>query len=482
MIEIVPPLYLALAMLMLALTLAARPSRDERLLPTERSSLHGMVGGICAALACVFIALVPLLGRALLMVSSIMLWLSFLATTLRVRSWRHSLTPGLTLWSSLAMALVCMGMMVLRALGPSLPLRVISQLCVTLALLGWMLYELQQVARLGHSLQLNMMRSSVVGLMLLASFWSWLLLTGHLGGMLHFSTLFSEASLSFAMRLFVVAMVVLMLISANGYGLERMVALKASASNQKEIAEQLNLQLGQALVEKNEMLQALSFAVRSQNLPVIMSSLSHEINQPLGAIRLNADYLLAENTRLSALERDQVLQQLVSCSEAVATVVKDFRRFLDAAPTPRETVDLPLLLADLERALHTDFMRQHVKVTLCMDEPLKVLGDPVQLESALAGVMQFMLRRFIDQPRTMRVDHVRAGRFVHIQIVDDGLPLTQAEFEQALVRSDNTPGRYFSQSLWLSRAIVEHHGGAMNRHEADHWTGVCLQLPILEEQ
>ena len=77
-----------------------------------------------------------------------------------------------------------------------------------------------------------------------------------------------------------------------------------------------------------EMLQTLSFSARSQNLPAIMSSLSHEINQPLGVIRLNADFLQVDDANLTPQERQQILQQMVTCSEAVNSVVKDFRRFL----------------------------------------------------------------------------------------------------------------------------------------------------------
>lgn len=478
--ELVLPLYLSLACVMFGLALAARPARDLRLISGEHGHIYDMLGGFFAALACICIALAPLIGRAFLALSSVMLVLSILSTALRVRSWHHPLTVNFMRFTTGTTVAGCFAMVTQGLLGSALVPRVLTQLTMLLVLLSWLLIELKHVMRLRMSLQLKLMRICAIGIMVLASVWSFLVIFNNDGVIVHFSSFFSEAWFAFSIRLFIVALLVLMLVSANGFGLERMVSLKASASRQKEEAEQLNQRLTQVLSEKNEMLQALSFAVRSQNLPAIMSSLSHEINQPLGAIRLNADYLLADNSRLTAQELHQVLQQLVSCSEAVSSVVKDFRRFFETEPTAQVQVSLQCLLADLARGLHTEFDRQNVNVTLIPGEDVSVLGDPVQLESALVGVIRFMLQRTGGQPRAMNLRHVCVGRYVHVRLLSDGPALTQQEFEMAFVRIPQTTWNTFSHGLWLSRAIVEHHGGAMNAYNSQAHTGISLQLPILK--
>ena len=91
--DIVLPLYLAMACLFVGLTLAGMPARDSRLMPDERMGLYGVIGSVAAALACVCIALAPLLGRALLVFSTLFLWTSFFATGLRVRSWHQPHNP-----------------------------------------------------------------------------------------------------------------------------------------------------------------------------------------------------------------------------------------------------------------------------------------------------------------------------------------------------------------------------------------------------
>ena len=226
------------------------------------------------------------------------------------------------------------------------------------------------------------------------------------------------------------------------------------------------------------MLQALSFAARSQNLPAIMSSLAHEINQPLGAIRLNADYLLAEDASLIPLERAQLLQQLVAGSKAATEVVRDFRRFLEVDITLHEQVDLSQLLADLVRGFQAEFGRQRVHVSLLVNEAVMVQGDPVQLESALSGTLLYVLKRSSPNVRYMQITTTCIGSFVHLRFLDDGLSISTAQLAETLDRGT----QHFSQSMWLSRAIIEHHGGAMNVYEQNGLVGMSLQLPFQEKK
>ncbi len=385
--DIVLPLYLAMACLFLGVTLAGMPARDGRLMPDERMDLYSLIGGVAAALACACIAVVPLLGRALLVFSTLFLWASFFATGLRVRSWHEPYSPRFARNCALALGLAMLIMLVQFFTVQNRDFRVVYQLLVSLTLLVWMLHGLRQTRRLSASIQLNLMGVAVLATLALIIFWSWTVLSGNAGQRLYFSELFSEESLSFSMRLFVVSTSALTLISANGYGFERMVMQKMEVKDQKEQADQLNQQLNQLLNEKNEMLQALSFKARAQNLPAIMSSLAHEINQPLGAIRLNADYLLAKDASLIPLERAQLLQQLVAGSTAATEVVRDFSRFLVVDITLRVQVDLSQLLADLVYGFKAEFGRQRAYVSLLVSEKVMVQGDHVQLESALSGTL-----------------------------------------------------------------------------------------------
>lgn len=481
MTEIVTPLYLALACLFVGLTLAARPGLDASLLPSERTTIYGTVGEWSSALACVCIALVPIFGRPFLMVSTLFLWIGLMVMGVRVRGWHQQLTRRFVSMYGALVGVASIFVLLQFAWGVSVPLRAGYQGGLSLLLLGVIAYELRQVYRLRKSGQLMLMICSVAGLASVLGLWTWVLMAERSNKVLVFSHLFAEAELAFAMRLFVVTLLALMYIGANGYGLERMVALKSAALDAVEKSEGLNAKLQQALNEKEEMLQNLSFAVRSQNMPAIMSSLSHEINQPLGAIRLNADHLLATQIGMTEAERHHVLQQLVACSETATQVVRDYRRFFEANRAPHALVELTTLLSDLERGFHTEIAHAQVQATWDLGDPVQVQGDAVQLESALASAMQYMLYRNSGNSRRLWVRVSCLGARVQVAWLDDGPILTVDEFERAFVRNRSGSESQFDHRLWLCRSIVEHHGGAMGVLQENEFTGICVRLPVMQE-
>ena len=478
--DILFAVYSALACLFAALTLAALPGMSPRLDKGERAGWYGVVSGAAATLTCVLIALAPMVGRGLLGLSVPFLWLSVLAAALRVRSWHRGLNPVLEKRSMLLLAVAGVLMLVQFFNVDHRPARAALQASVSVVLLGWLLLEIVRTHRQERSLQLVLMGLASLSILLLIVLWSGLIFARQTGRLVEVSAMMSEDYLTFVMRFFIMTGLALLLISANGFGLARMIRLKLAVSAEKAQTDAFNDQLVRMLSEKNEMMQTLTFAARSENLPTILASLSHEINQPLGAIRLNADCLLAEDLVLAPQDRAQMLRQLVAGSEAASQVVRDFRRLMAASPTLHETQDLAQVIADLVRTLQVELTRQDVQV-IFKTQAVQVRGDRLQLQTAVGGILFFLVQRERQQPLQVLMSTKPSGRFVALGVLDDGPPLTETLYTQALDHMNTGMHSPFSRSLWLSRAIVEHHGGTMRLHEEDGQTGIQVLLPIWEK-
>jgi K+-sensing histidine kinase KdpD len=281
------------------------------------------------------------------------------------------------------------------------------------------------------------------------------------------------------MRFFVYGCLLVAYVSANGCALDRMVRLTLKTQTEKQDTQRLNTQLQQLLNEKQAMLQTISFAARHQNFPAIMSSLNHEISQPLGALRLNAEFLQSDDPALSAQEREIVLEQLVLSTQAVHQVVQDFRRFFNAGQGQATVFALDVLLTDVLRSLSSEFARVGVMQQRGVLTPVLVRGDAVQLESAISGLVQFLLARLPSgSPSRFFAELVVDAGFAHLRLLTDGPQLRREDYERALSRVSADVQSGSDRHLWLARAIVENHGGAMNVFADELWSGVCVQLPV----
>lgn len=478
--NMVTPLFLSLAVIFLGTALASKPRRDAFIDVHEPLTNLAMLGGVLGALASVAIALVPVFGRVMLPVGTLFLVGSLAVLSIKVWSWVQAVSRAqVWRWFALAMALGLLNF-VLPLLLADIALRLSYQVLLATLLLGSAMVGLWRMPVAERSRQSALLMACVVVMWLLIVAWSWAVyVNASWGGVMVLGRNVSEPWVGFLLRLFVFGCLLVAYVSANGCALDRMVRLTLKTYNEKQDTQRLNTQLQQLLNEKQAMLQTISFAARHQNFPAIMSSLNHEISQPLGALRLNAEYLQDDDPTLSAQERHAVLEQLVVSSQQVHQVVQDFRRFFNAAQGQATVFALDVLLTDVLRALSSEFGRLGVGQQRGVLTPAWVRGDAVQLESAISGLVHFLLARLpVDASPRFFVELVVDAGFAHLRLLTNGPQLQREEYERALSRVSADAQSGFNRHVWLARAIVENHSGAMNVYADELWSGVCVQLPV----
>ena len=468
--DVVMPVYLSLAMVFVGVSLSARTRNLD------------FWGSALAALTCAAFAMVPWLGRVMMHVATLFLVGSLAALAMRVKSWSSPLTRAQVVRLSAAVLLFGGLNFLSQFLRTDLGPRLLFQGALATGLVGWSVWGLWRLPATERTPQGNAVLVSVLGLWGVVVLWSWVVyVNASWGGAIFLGRNVSEPWVGFVLRFFVIGFLLLAYVSANGYALERMARANVQIQHDRERVDRLNVQLEELLRQKQELLQTVSFAARAQNFPAIMSSLSHEVNQPLGALMLNADFLLDEDAQLSAKDRRDVLEQVVKSIESAHQVIQDFRRFFGSGQSLPAVFALDVLLNDVLRALNSDFSRARVALERGAVAAVSVQGDSVQLESALTGVIQFMLgRSFAGDARRFFVESAVESGFVHVRVLANEPLLDAKEYEAALVRLPTEQDSRFSRGLWLARAIVEHHGGAMNVYADELWSGVCLQLPVKE--
>lgn len=479
--DIVPPVYAALALVFLGLFAASALQRASAQRAHARSLRLAGAAALFAALACLCVALLPWVGRFALVLATTLMLGSYAAMYLRIRSWHRPVGNAWIAWTTLAVVLLCVLNGLLVAMHVPIPVRVVYQCVLANGLLAMALYELQRAPSEVGGTQLQILRWSLLAMMVFLTVWGWVVYQQQTyRGVVVFQMNLSEPWLAFVLRLFVTACLLLAHISSNAYALEQMTSLRMKTLSQLTQVEEENQYLEQILKEKSDMLRTASFAVRSQNLPAIVSSLSHEINQPLGAIRLNADYLMADIDHMAPAERQHVLAQLVKCSESISGVLVSFRRFFEV-PVELHPIEMNSLLTDLTRGLRTEFLHKAVHVAYEPGAPVHVHGDAVQMESAVTGVIEHLLSLPAPGVTRLRIECSQVNSFAVVSVLCVESSISNDELQNTFDTSTKDNSGSFRSGLWLSRAIVEHHGGAMSVCVTDGFWGISLQLPCLKD-
>jgi signal transduction histidine kinase len=208
---------------------------------------------------------------------------------------------------------------------------------------------------------------------------------------------------------------------------------------------------------------ALTHMGRLTLLGQVTASVAHELNQPLAAIRLNAE--LAERAACHAdCVPSEILMQLRDLtvqSARAGDIVHRIRRLARRSAFDPELVDLNEIAMNAVTLLNWRMNRAGIAVRIEQDSvSCWVSGDRIQLEQVLVNLLQNAsdsLAHPLDRPKQIGIRLVSKDGHVTVRIRDNGPGIPEGI--QLFEPFTTTKPEGLGLGLAICRSIVETHGG-----------------------
>ena len=251
-----------------------------------------------------------------------------------------------------------------------------------------------------------------------------------------------------------------------------------NARLQREIAERERVQETLAVAE-----QSLAQSSKLAALGEMSAAVSHELNQPLAAMKTylaGARLLLKRNRPEEALASFGRIDDLIERMGAITRQLKSYARKGADALSP---VNMGDALASALSMMEPQLRQRQVRITRILpDRPVLVIGDRVRIEQ----VMINLLRNAIDATKSVQDPEIQillaAGETATLTVRDngDGIEDFDALFEPFYTTKQ--PGDGVGLGLAISSGIVNDLGGRLTaRNGHDGGAVFEMQLPILDE-
>lgn len=239
---------------------------------------------------------------------------------------------------------------------------------------------------------------------------------------------------------------------------------------------------GAADRQAREHLRLLARAGRISALSTMAAGITHEINQPLCAVRSYAQTARRMVQRgVSMDELDSVLERIMRSIDKAATIMRRMRGFLRGKEVRRERHDLNELVREAVDLVRPECARQRVHLQLDLaTSALPAQVDPVEVEQIVVNLVQNSLDALGRLPAGEGRHWVRiTTRAVSSQelelVVSDGGPGLpegdSSELFEPLSGSKHGSGL----GLAIVHSIVEAHGGDIQAGDA---TGVGAEFRV----
>ena len=244
----------------------------------------------------------------------------------------------------------------------------------------------------------------------------------------------------------------------------------------KEV-EGLNASLKQTIKEKNRLLKSMTTAFKANSMGNMMRSIAHEINNPLGAISLSAELLQIELNKLEKLIPNQsfgpssdLTNAILADSQRAGGVVARLRKLFVYGDEVFEEFDLSATVNDVCLLLDKELREHEIIFHKSVPPDVRIKGDSGQIQMVVLNAVNNAMDALQQIPanRSLTINLQQKGKETVLEFLDNGPGFPEDFLKKGLGLFHTTKKGGMGVGLWLSKTILENHGGkleARNRKE-----------------
>jgi signal transduction histidine kinase len=219
------------------------------------------------------------------------------------------------------------------------------------------------------------------------------------------------------------------------------------------------------LTEREEIIRQLTLSNKTAGMGALVASLAHELNQPLCAIRLNAQLV---ERKLNASDTDvegarKFLDSVITDNRRAANIISRLRAMFDQQDRGEQQLDMHTLLRDTLALVQMRAQSEDIRIIQELsDQPAVISGDPAPLQQVLLNLLNNAIDALaaVDrEQKTIVITTTRHNEQLILQVADNGcgIPETRQKSVFELFKTSKAEG--MGVGLWLSKTVIQSHRG-----------------------
>ncbi len=233
---------------------------------------------------------------------------------------------------------------------------------------------------------------------------------------------------------------------------------------------------------QNELVQAGKLAMLGQ----MAAGITHELNQPLAAIRAFADNAVTFLSRAQPDKAQENLSNISAASARMGSIISQLKGFARKSHETISTVDLAQSMHTSALLVESEFHRHDVELAIDVRMPLHVLGDTVRTEQVLINLMRNACDAVAQAPvRKVSATLDRDGTEAVLRIRDSGagIPEDVAQHLFEPFFTTKSSGNGLGLGLAISSSIVQAMNGRLEAHNHEQGGAeFILRLPLTAQE
>lgn len=226
---------------------------------------------------------------------------------------------------------------------------------------------------------------------------------------------------------------------------------------QAEISERMKTE--QVLIDtQNELIQAAKLAVLGQ----MSASISHELNNPLAAIRSFADNAVAFIQKGRYTIAEDNLRRIGELTERMAKISHQLKAFARKSdPETLVQAELRPLLLSCKVLLEPELKKQQAKVHLELNAPCpNIIVNPIHVEQVIINLVTNAIEAMTDErEKSVIIGSEHQSPYLLIHVDDNGSGLRPEQYTKVFSPFVTSKNNGLGLGLSISHHLIHHMGG-----------------------
>ena len=261
-------------------------------------------------------------------------------------------------------------------------------------------------------------------------------------------------------------------ISINGYWTERI-----SNLNTTNLIENTKIKL--LLNEKYKLINSLMTANKTAISGALSASIAHEINQPLGAMKINSQHL---NLLLKSKKEKILVKKIIKDNDRAAKIITTLKGiFLNNNPTYRsERFDI--FIASLEPFFKELIREKNIRIKFLLNSGVSVNMNPDEIRQVLSNLIQNSIDALsLTSKKNKAIEiktSVKNSKLI-CSVSDNGPGISKKMQSKLFALYESSKISNSGIGLWLSNYIVTKHKGSLILNKASaNGAEFIIELPV----
>lgn len=217
--------------------------------------------------------------------------------------------------------------------------------------------------------------------------------------------------------------------------------------------------------ETESMYRALIRTDRLSKMSTLTASLSHELFQPLAAIRITAQAgkRFIQTGKLDMNKASQMFDNILEDDLRATGIISSVKNLMKPESREMESVELSKLILETVDILRNDAKKQSIKIELELDSaPVFIFGDKIQIQQVLMNFIRnatTAMEKCDPGNRQLKISSALTKGSVTVSVRDSGPGIDTSIREKLFKPFITTRKDGFGIGLTLCRSIIEKHNG-----------------------